>query len=281
MTQLAPTTSDRYSTFRTSHRFEYVVEFTTLEEFLDAVGQARAMGREYYILGNGSNTLFVGSVIKTVILKNKLNKDMTVLDEHRVEVSSSAPISAVLKHCQQNGLDSFYYLASVPATIGGALAMNAGRGRVHQKTIYDFVESVTYYDGNQMVTSQCDEIERDYRWTSFTGVSNQLIVSAVLRFPKLSETESGNKIRERIDWSKQEQDHSAPNCGSIFKYSHGGIMRRLKGIGVPGARFSRKTVNWILCDSAKSSGILWLIRIARLLHLAVGKMCRLELIKVK
>ena len=124
-------TSDRLSTFRTSHEFEHYAEFSTTEEFARLVAWARDASLRVYILGNGSNTLFARTRIRTLVLRNRLPRWMNVLDERRVEVSSANPTMTVLKHCEKQRLDSFYYLASVPATIGGTLAMHAGRGRRH------------------------------------------------------------------------------------------------------------------------------------------------------
>ncbi len=207
--------SAQLSTFRTTHVFENYGEFATAEEYVELVKWGREQGLKSYILGNGSNTLFTKKHIKTLVLKNRLAREMEVLDATRVRVSSAIPITTVLRHCEKSGLDSFYYLASVPATIGGALAMNAGRGRAHNMTIYDFVESVTYAENGVIHTINREDIEIDYRQTMFTGIHERLIISAVLRFPHVDDAQG--KIRERVLWSKEVQDHSAPNCGSVFR----------------------------------------------------------------
>jgi len=78
-------------------------------------------------------------------------------------VSSSVPLTDVLKYCYENSLDSFYYLSSVTATIGGALAMNAGRGSRHGISIYDFVERVTFFEDGLIKTLENNDIKKGYR----------------------------------------------------------------------------------------------------------------------
>jgi UDP-N-acetylmuramate dehydrogenase len=164
--------SNKLSFYRTYHKFENYAEFKNIEEFIFYYQWAKQNKVDFYIIGNGSNTLFGRKKVKTLILKNSLTRDIKPVSAETIKASSSTLIIDLLKYCYDNSLDSFYYLASVPATIGGALAMNAGRGREHNKTIYDFVESVTFFDGSQVRTLKNSEIDRSYRCTIFTGINN-------------------------------------------------------------------------------------------------------------
>lgn len=280
MTELQRHESDRVSTFRTAHRIDAYAEFRSVEEYQDLTNQAARAGRQVLILGNGSNILFRRRRIKTAVLKNKLPRLLETLDgNHHVRVSSTVPVAMLLKHCQKHCLDSCYYLASVPATVGGALAMNAGRGRNHGLTIYDFVRSVRWLEGGEVKESSAENISREYRWTGFTGLSGRLILDAEFEFPPAD----GDRqpIRERIEWSKQEQDHEAPNCGSVFKEAHFGMMRRLRGVRIGQARYSTKTTNWLSNNGQQAWPLLTLIRVAQLGHLLICRRAKLELIDVK
>ena len=195
------------STFHTRHKFLHYGEFTTVEEFLEYRRWASDRGIELYILGNGSNTLFASKKVRTLVLRNRLEKQIKFLDNYLVEVSSSLPSLELLRQCNKRHLDSFYYLASAPATVGGAIAMNAGRGKFHNMSIFDFLESVSYVDKERIVTVSADRISHRYRWTSFTGLNDRLIVSAVFRFPPGNYR--GNPIADRLAYAKKVQDHDA------------------------------------------------------------------------
>ena len=271
-------TTNKLSFYRTSHVFQRYGEFSNVDEFLEYHKWAKENNANFYIVGNGSNTLFIRKKIKTLILRNNLEKYIKPLDKTRVEVSSSVFILDLLKYCYENSLDSFYYLASVPATVGGALAMNAGRGKEHNATIYDFVESITFIDNGKVRTLKADEIKRTYRETMFTGKNNFLIVSSIFKFSSKEFEE--NPISSRRAWSKEYQDYTAPNCGSVFKISHTKILGTLKGLRIQEAQFSSKTYNWILNNSDNSKPIVLLIRIAQFLHLLGFKKSALEIIEV-
>jgi len=276
--------SDRLSTFRTEHEVPHYGEFETPEQFLELRRQAEAKGLPTYILGNGSNTLFLRRTVRSAVLRNRLRQELRDLGDGRVEVSSSVPIMRVLRHCEQRSLTSFYFLASVPATIGGAIAMNAGLGS--GPTILDFVESVTSIEDGREVVRHQHEIERRHRWTIFTGVHDRLITKVVFRFEPTSLEES--PIRERIDWARDHQDLAVPNCGSVFRESWGPILRRARalppwGLRWPGfrAQYSRKVNNWISCRSRSSLPVVILIRAVQLAHLLVGRRARTEIIQVR
>jgi len=272
--------SDRLSHFRTRHRFLHYGEATSVEEFVAYRRWAEVRGLPLLILGNGSNVLFRRSRIRALVVKNKLPRTLFEIDENTIEVSSTVAISQVLKWCKDRNLDSCYYLASVPATIGGAIAMNAGRGRTHNRSIFDFVKSVTFLEGDELKTWQRHEIPIGYRQTPFTGLTSRLVVSAELTFPPRSDDRGSDAGRERVAWSKENQDHSAPNCGSVFKQSHSRIMSFLRGKRLSTAKYSPKTANWLLSRGPSSKPLVRLIRIAQVLHRLAGKRAVVELIQV-
>lgn len=163
--------SDRLSHFRTSHEFTHYAEFTTAEEYCFLASWAAERRLPLLILANGSNVFFATKRVKTLVAKNRMPQLLHDLGGGRFEAASSVPLSKLLRCCERDGLDSFYYLASVPATVGGAVAMNAGRGIAHGKTVFDFVESVTYIEEGQFRTLPKDRIAVSYRSTPFAECS--------------------------------------------------------------------------------------------------------------
>jgi len=270
--------SSRLSYYRSEHEFLHYGEFSSAADYVFFLGWARERALPILILGSGSNVLFKHRRVKSLVLRNRLPREISALSGTSLQVSSSVMVAEVLKWCEGRDLDSFYYLASVPATVGGAIAMNAGRGRAHNKTIFDFVASVTVLRDGKEITLSKGEIALDYRQTPFTGQKSDLITRVIFTF-KPAEIE-GSPRRERVAWSKENQDHSAPNCGSVFKQFDSTLMTRLRGRGFFSARFSTKTTNWILSTGNKSWPIVWLIRFTQWLHRVKRKRAVLEIIAV-
>lgn len=277
--------SNRLSRYKTYNQFENYGEITSVDDYIFYLNWAKENEKDVYILGNGSNTLFANKTIKSLVLKNNIKPEIKCIssEDNLYEVSSSTSAIDVLKYCYKNSLDSFYYLASVPATIGGALAMNAGMGIRSNKSIYDFVDSVTYVDeDNNIKKISKEDMKISHRNTMFTGQQEKFILSAIFKFPN-ADFKNENPIKERILWSKEYQDNVAPNCGSVFKISDYKIMAALKKVGfkIGKASYSSKTGNWINNKSENPLPILILIRITKLFHLMLLKKCKEEVIIVK
>jgi UDP-N-acetylmuramate dehydrogenase len=275
--------SDRLSTFRTRHRFRHYGEFTSAEEYRAYVAWAAERNIPLFILGNGSNTLFTRHEVRALVLRNKIAETITPLGGDLFRVSSATQVMRVLKYCEKQGRDSFYFLASVPATVGGALAMNAGAGA--GKTIFDFLVSLTYVDGAETVTLEREAITLAHRQTMFTGIQDKLILEAVFAFPEIDMPES--EIRKRAHWARDHQDLAYPNCGSVFRVYHRPIVTRMRalppwGISIPGfrAQYSRRVNNWIINRNPSARPIVILIRTVQLLHRLVGKRAIPEIIEV-
>lgn len=272
--------SSKHSLYRTQNIFDTFIEVKSQDEVISALQLAKTMGKNAYCLGNGSNTLFINKHVKSLILKNKLPRQITQLSDDRFYISSSTLVSYVLKYCLNLNRECFYYLASVPAEIGGALAMNAGQGKLQgAASIMDFVESVHYIkDGNSLIESPA-KLGISYRQTIFTGQSNMFILGATFKFP-VGIFSHQNPIQERIEWAKQSQDLSKPNCGSVFKEADSRIMYRFRGISLLGASFSKKTDNWIVNKSSNPRGINLLIFLVRMAHRCLRLKCAVEVIRV-
>lgn len=275
--------SDRLSTFRTRHRFRHYGEFTSVEEFRDYRAWAQEHALPVFILGNGSNTLFTRRDVRSLVLRNRMAEEIEPLGGDLFRVSSSTQVMRVLKSCEKQGRDSFYFLASVPASVGGAIAMNAGAGA--GKTIFDFLVELTYVDGENEITLTRDQIEIAHRQTMFTGLQDKLVTSAVFAFPKVEM--DGSEIRKRAHWARDHQDLASPNCGSVFRLYHRPILKMVRamppwGISIPGwqAQFSRRVNNWIINRNPSSRPIVLLIRTVQGLHRLIGKRAITEIIEV-
>ena len=92
------------------------------EEFVDVI---RDKGDDAFILGGGSNLIIPdGENTKTVVSTKCLNH--LEFDGDRVRVDGGARVSSLIKECRLKGLTGLEFLVGVPASIGGAVKMNAG-----------------------------------------------------------------------------------------------------------------------------------------------------------
>lgn len=275
--------TERLSLYRTDNVLAGYGELRDAAQLPALAALREARGEELFVVGNGSNLFLARPRIESVVVKNCLPRVIERRGGEEVWVSGTANVMEMLRFCFREGLDSFYYLASVPATIGGALAMNAGRGRASGTTIYDFVRRVRYYDLEKRETVEISGADavRGYRRTIFTGPTSKVVLEAAFVFPPRSFGE--NPIEARKAYAASQQDYSGPNCGSVFKDYNRRVLRLTQRVGLhyAGARFSRRTLNWIVNDSPRPRGIATVVRTVELLHRALGRRIEREIITVR
>jgi UDP-N-acetylmuramate dehydrogenase len=207
-------------------------------------------------LGLGSNLLvrdggFAGTVIATLGALNLLEW----LDERTLRAGSGVTCSKVARLTAQAGLVGAEFLAGIPGTLGGALAMNAGAfgGETWRHVLS--VETVTR--SGRLLT----RLPSDYRigYRSVQGPSDEWFVAARLRLEPGDARAAQSRIRELLARRGETQPTREPSCGSTFRNPPGDYAARLieaaglKGVQIGGARVSEKHANFIINTGAATA----------------------------
>jgi UDP-N-acetylmuramate dehydrogenase len=200
-------------------------------------------------VGLGSNLLvrdggIRGTVIATSGMLNGLSKigDLTVRAEAGVACAKVARFSA------RQSLQGAEFLAGIPGTMGGALAMNAGAFGGETWNIVSAVETLGH-DGT-IRRRLPEEYEVAYR--SVKGHQNEWFVAAELTLQSGDSETSLAKIKECLSKRGDTQPTQQPNAGSVFKNPPGDFSARLieasglKGYCIGAACVSDKHANFIV-----------------------------------
>lgn len=263
------------SRFRTFHNAAFYAQIESESDVAPAFYAARMAGKKICALGGGSNIFFKRANIASAVLKNALPQSIKELGGDLYEVSSSVGMLKMLEYARERSLDCFYYLASAPCQIGGAIAMNAGSGKKEALSISDFIESVKFFDGEKFSEKTKSEIFFDYRNSEFLRKPT-FILSAVFRFPR--KKIEGNPVRERLEWAAQRQDLSLPNCGSMCNKYSAGILKFARFIfALAPAGLSKKKLNWAVNKARSPIWLRALFGFIRILHAALGKRLKFEI----
>ncbi len=207
-------------------------------------------------LGLGSNLLvrdsgFAGTVIATLGALTLLEW----LDDRTLRAGSGVTCSKVARQTAQAGLVGAEFLAGIPGTLGGALAMNAGAFGGETWRQVESVETVTR--GGRLRT----RLPSDYRigYRSVDGPSDEWFVAACLRLEHGDAQAAQARIRELLMRRGETQPTREPSCGSTFRNPPGDYAARLieaaglKGAAVGGARVSEKHANFIINTGAATA----------------------------
>ncbi len=200
-------------------------------------------------LGLGSNLLVRdGGVRGTVISTFRALSGLERTGENSVRAEAGVACPQVARFCSQQGLCGVEFLAGIPGTMGGALAMNAG---AFEGETWAHVESVETVD-RQGVLRVRPAAEYEVGYRSVKGPEGEWFVATVLSLMPGDGALVSGRIRELLDKRKATQPLNQPSCGSVFRNPPGDHAARLietaglKGLRVGGACVSEKHANFIV-----------------------------------
>lgn len=240
----------------------------TIDELIDLCKKLKKNNEPFHILGAGSNIVFDDHVETPIVSVMGINKILALEESNLVECGANIRVQALINYAKKYNLGGLEYLYSVPTSIGGAVYMNAGRGRKHNKSISDFVTVVEYLDlaDLQKKVYVNDKNEFLYRKSPFQ-TKECVILKVKLELLNKDSKNIEESIKERLEVSKKFLSANKPSCGSVFNKCNPIIMRLLKGVSRGGASFSKKTPNWISNNGeASAKDVMALINIAVKIH---------------
>lgn len=200
-------------------------------------------------LGLGSNVLVRdGGVRGTVIVTSGALTGLALTEAKVIRAEAGVACAKVARFCANEGLVGAEFLAGIPGTMGGALAMNAG---AFGTETWQRVESVETIDrrGSLRVRSP-QEFKIAYRHVE--GVPGEWFAAAHLHLQAGDTQASRARIKELLDWRNTKQPTGVPSCGSVFRNPPGDFAGRLveacglKGHCIGGACVSEKHANFIV-----------------------------------
>ncbi len=255
-----------YTTIRIGGRASIIAFPSHEEEVVELILQAEALSVPWYVVGGGSNLLCADEGFQGLVLSFKELRGIKVLEESellRIEVLSGTKIAELLSFLRRKGYTGLEFLAGVPATVGGAIRMNAG---AYGRTFSLLVKRIRMLQGQEVV----DYAPADTDWTYRSFIKRGIILAAELVFTKENPEEVTNKIKELYLRRKSAQPLTAKSFGSAFKnppccYA-GKLIEEcgLKGYKVGGAKISEKHANFIVNEGkATAKDVLVLMKRAQ------------------
>lgn len=262
----------KFSTMRTHSIASVMYTPHNEDELTGAITECKG---DCHFLGGGSNVVFASKVEKPIINLMELDDTLWLNDDGTITAACSVRIQKLINFGKDNAMGGFEYLYSLPASVGGIVYMNAGRGRVYHQQISDWLQTIEYLDLNdmQVKTMIVDKTQWTYRHSPFHEMK-AVILSATFKMQKSSVEEVAARIQERKDTVKANQEANKPSCGSVFNKENKYLMRLLRGKRIGGAHFSKKTNNWISNDQyGTASDVIALMEWAQKWHKRFGLEC--------
>jgi UDP-N-acetylmuramate dehydrogenase len=227
--------------------------------------------------GLGSNLLVRdGGLRGTVIFTHWALRGIGFEPSGCIQAQAGVASPRVARFAALHDLAGAEFLAGIPGTVGGALAMNAG---CYGGETWDIVADVTTVDrGGALRKRTRDDYEIAYRHvrmkaegriTADGRKAEEWFVAATFHLRHGPGAESRGKITELLKRRIATQPLGEPNAGSVFRNPAGNYAARLieacglKGRVIGGAQISEKHANFIInLGRARAADIEALIQMA-------------------
>jgi UDP-N-acetylmuramate dehydrogenase len=244
-----------YTSWRTGGPADYVylpADLDDLSNFLSHLPDTMPVTW----LGLGSNTLVRDGGVEGVVIvtQGKLGK-LTQLSPELVRAEAGVAAAQLARYSARNSAAGLEFMAGIPGTVGGALAMNAG---CFGGETWRFVQSVeTINRRGEIKIRPLTDFTVGYRHVSRPD-GEWFVAGHFLLVPGEKE-KSLNEIRVLLEKRSQSQPTGTANCGSVFRNPPNQYAGRLieecglKGKNIGGAQVSQKHANFIINEMNASS----------------------------
>ena len=207
-------------------------------------------------LGLGSNTLIRdGGVPGVTIITQGAMNGIAAVEPCVMRVEAGVACAQIARHTARLSLKGLEFLAGIPGTVGGALAMNAG---CYGGETWQFVQQVETMNRQGMRQIRlASEYEVGYRHVR--GPAQEWFIAGYFGLTAGDKTRSLEDIRVLLEKRNMAQPTSWPNGGSVFRNPLGDYAARLiemsglKGKLIGRARVSEKHANFIINEGDASA----------------------------
>jgi UDP-N-acetylmuramate dehydrogenase len=229
-----------------------------------------------HVLGNGANLLVADEGVDGIVVK----LDAPAFREttwnptgplHMLRAMAGADMAKTLMDAARRGLDGLSQMAGIPASIGGAVRMNAGGA---YGCIGDAVDGVTCLTRQgELVSYPATELVFDYRTTN---IPDPIIVSATFALAPDDPIRVRARVKEIFEYKKSTQPLADHSAGCTFKNPIDPVTEQrvpagrlideagLKGERIGGATVSTQHANFIVTEpGATAADVIALLDLIR------------------
>lgn len=238
-----------YCTIKIGGRAKFVCLPKNVKQVRRLIAFLNSKKIKYYVIGNGSNIVFNDDGFSGVIIcLKKLNK-VSVCKKGfgRVIALGGANLFAIHLLCARLGFGGFEFAYGIPASVGGALCMNAGAFGGEMANV---VSRAWVLCGKKIRVFNVSKMGLDYRHSNFLN-KKDIILKVEFKFFKQSSSKIKQLQQEYFNKRILSQPHGMPSAGSVFKRAGEGAGKiidkmGLKGVTIGDIQISPKHANFFV-----------------------------------
>jgi len=236
-------------TFRVESIAAIAVFPDTAEKFVLAAKILKDNGVRTEIIGNGSNLFFANEYFDGAVIFTKNMKGVSV-EGNVIRAEAGVLVTSLASLAARESLSGLEFAYGIPATVGGAVYMNAG---AYGGTVSDVLFESLCYDVNndKIIKLPLSEHGFDYRKSVYMR-GGLVCLGATFTLQEGDRETIEAKMRENMTSRKEKQPLELPSAGSYFKRPTGRFAGKLiedcglKGFSVGDAEVSKKHAGFIV-----------------------------------
>lgn len=240
------------------------------ESDADLVAVAQAVSQDdlpYVVIGKGSNVLVSDRGFDGLVLRLGRGYRWVARDGLRLTAGGSMPLPALAGVALRHALDGLAFGVAIPATLGGAVKMNAG---AHGGQMADVLLDVEVFRLEEGRMDRVPATQAGFSYRHSELPSDAVVTGAEFQLRSGDPVTIRAAMDEARAWRRRTQPLAEPNCGSVFKNPVDGHAAPLieqagmKGARVGSVQVSTKHANFIVADEgAHAEDVLALIDLVR------------------
>ncbi|MCQ2560300.1 MAG: UDP-N-acetylmuramate dehydrogenase [Clostridia bacterium] len=250
----------RHTSWKVGGPAQFLVDLSQEEDLKTIFDFIAEYQLKWRVIGLGTNLLVSDQGLEGIVIKIGSNFSGVKVAGELLTVKAGTSTGHLLKAAREAGLGGLEFLAGIPGSLGGIVAMNAG---AMGKSIGEVAEQVRCLNANgQLEEWRPEDLDFSYRHSRLLN-SGRIVLEVVLR-GSLAEPELiAGQIKQNLAKRKKAHPLEYPNAGSVFKNPPGDYAGRLieacgcKGLRVGGAEVSQKHANFIINRDGATAEDIW------------------------
>lgn len=246
----------RYTSWRVGGPAERLYLPSDREDLLAFLAQLPSQELLHWI-GLGSNLLVRdGGLRGTVVCLHRSLDGLEQPSEDVLQAEAGLHCARLAKFCERNGLAGLGFMAGIPGTVGGALAMNAGAWG--GETWPAVIEAEVALRGGGTRWLARDTVDFGYRHVALPDDALGFIAARFAVTPDNDGSQAA-ATRTQLARRKATQPVGRPSAGSTFRNPPGDFAARLieaaglKGYAIGGARVAEQHANFLLTEAGATA----------------------------
>ena len=218
------------------------------------------------VIGGGNNLLVSDRGFRGVVLRLEGCLGRAEFHGEEAVAGAGVSLSALIREAAAIHLGGLECLVGIPATIGGAVAMNAG---TPDGWIADFVSAVYFLHADGTM-GEFKPGAGSFSFRVFSPPPGAVLIGARLQLHRRPQADIQRDIKQRLKRKKAMQPLALASAGCVWKNPTGDVAGRLvekvglKGKRLNGAEISAKHANFIVNrGGAKAADIKTLMDMTR------------------